>query len=171
MLLIFGTVESEEDRALLIEIFRSYYGLIKKIAMDILHSNSDAEDVVQDTMEILMMDPSKYRNLYSPKVTAGISLIARNRSIDIYRRNKRAAEMFEALDWDIPDFSVPENSGVELLDALARIKPRYRDLLYFKVQGYSVAEIAKITGSTESAVQQAVNRARAALKKELERED
>ena len=172
MFLFLLSLLSEEELAALSDIYEYYYGYMKSIAFSVLKNNEDAEDAVQDSLEIIASNPYKYSDLRSNETKARITLIVRNKAIDIYRRNNRRLGLFSAMDDSAPDFNVPENNGIQLADALGRINQRYRDLLLMKYHyGYEINEIAAITGSSYGAVQRALHRAKNALAEELDTEE
>lgn len=172
MFVILLSLLPEDEQALILSIFDRYYGYMKKIAFSVLGNDEDAEDAVQDAMEVIASAPYKYSEPHTKAVLAKITIIARNKAIDIYRRNRRRSGLQTGLDDSFPDPYVPESAGSGLADAIGRINSRYRDLLLMRYHyGYSIREIAGMTGSTYGGVQRALSRAKKALAKELEKGD
>ena len=67
------------------------------------------------------------------------------------------------------EVTLPESGG--LATAIAKLKPRYREvILLHYVSGYSAKEIAKVLGMKADSVQKLIYRAKEALRKQLEEE-
>jgi len=114
-----------------------------------------AEDVAQETF-LRLMALSKPR-----RPRAWLAKVARNLAIDEVRRRRRIAPV------DTPDKATDEPDVAELLSvrrAMQDVPERYRLVLWLKhVEGRSAAEIARMTGVTQSSVEMSLFRARRSL--------
>jgi RNA polymerase sigma-70 factor (ECF subfamily) len=126
----------------------------------------EVEDLVQETL--LAIHNQRHTYDASQPLTAWVRAIARYKMIDFLRR--RAGR--EALDDPLGDEDeLLAASDAEALDArrdlaklLDRLPDRHRlPILHVKIEGLSVAETAKLTGMSESAVKIGVHRGLKAL--------
>ena len=126
----------------------------------------DIEDLVQETL----LAVHNQRHTYDPgqPLTAWVHAIARYKLVDFLRR--RATR--EALDLPLDEagelFSAPETEEAgtkrDLAALLERLPDRHRlPIIHVKIEGLSVAETARCTGMSESAVKVGVHRGLKAL--------
>lgn len=122
----------------------------------------EVEDVVQETL----LAVHNARHTYEPEqpLTAWIYAIARYKLLDCLRTRSRHAARLEPLD-DFIDIladseSAPSHDAKLDVDGLLEQLPDKQRLpiLHVKVQGLSVAETAKLTGLSESAVKVGIHR-------------
>ena len=119
-----------------------------------------AEDAVQETLIAI----HARRATYDPALpfTAWVYGIARYKLIDEYRRHKRRAtvpleEAGELFGRDEAQEAIARRDVSKLLDKLTPAKRRL--VSDIKLDGVSVADVAKRTGMSESAVKVSVHRA------------
>ena len=130
-----------------------------------------AEDAVQETLIAI----HTRRATYDPDLpfTAWVYGIARYKLIDEYRRHKRRAtvpldEAADLFGHDEAGEAIARRDVSKLLD---KLPPAKRELVKdIKLDGVSIADAAKRTGMSESAVKVTVHRAIKSLGEEL-RED
>ena len=127
-----------------------------------------AEDAVQETLIAI----HARRATYDPALplTAWVYGIARYKLIDEYRRHKRHATvpLDEAGDLFGHDEAEDAIARRDVGKLLAKLPPAKRRLVQdIKLDGVSVAEAAKRTGLSESAVKVTVHRAIKSLSEEL----
>ena len=134
-----------------------------------------AEDLTQETFY------RAFKNIHTFNKQASMSTwllkIARNATYDHFRR-KRIIRFF-SLDKEVnvdtsnhspEDELLKKDMTVRLYNALASLKPTYRDVLILrKINESSIKETAYILGWTETKVKSTMVRAFAALKKEMYR--
>lgn len=122
----------------------------------------DAEDLVQETMLAIHNQRHSYRT--QQPVTAWLYAIARYKLIDALRARSVRAALFEpAGDEDGAEMASPEPEVLEarrdLLTLVATLADRYRlPIVHVKIEGLSVAETARLTGMSESAVKVGIHR-------------
>lgn len=121
----------------------------------------EIEDVVQ---EVLIAVHSK-RHTYRPEqpLTAWVNAIARYKLADLLRRRSRLDARLDSID-DIDEFllaaeEASEGSQRDLAKLLDQLPDKQRlPIVLTKLDGLSVAETAKLTGLSESAVKVGVHR-------------
>jgi len=131
-----------------------------------------AEDAVQETLIAI----HARRASYDPKLpfTAWVYGIARYKLIDEYRRHKRRAtvpleEAGDLFGHDETQVAIAKRDVSKLLDKLTPAKRRL--VSDIKLDGVSVADAAKRTGMSESAVKVSVHRAIKALGEDVARDE
>lgn len=147
--------EAARLRPRLILIARRYTG-----------SDEEGEDVVQDCLlKIWMM-----REDLSVPLDALAVTITRNLCID-YLRQQRLTALPENQATDIPDIKDCDGERIERMMSIVRTLPDMQQtvLRLRHIEGMEMAEIAQLTGSTETAVRKVLSRARLAVKKQYSR--
>lgn len=121
-----------------------------------------ARDIVQDSFEKLWRNIENVNHL---KVKSYLFTTAYHTMIDLIRREKRK-EDFENVDVKEYSHSIQYSDLKEVLDeALEKLSEIQRSVVLLRdYEGYSYAEIAKITDLTESQVKVYIYRARKHLK-------
>lgn len=157
---------------------RTYERVLYSHVARIIGPGADAEDVVQDALV------SAWRSISSFEGTsfkAWLFRIARNRAIDLYRKQKRRGELpLEPPEEDGGDgsWAEPAAGGPDLLDiaagrealgaveaALGGVPVEQRDALLLRdVQGFSYEEIATITAAEIGTVKSRIHRARVTVR-------
>jgi RNA polymerase sigma-70 factor (ECF subfamily) len=128
-----------------------------------------ADDLAQETLIKAWLASDGFVERY--KFSTWLFKIAYNTFLDYKKRPFRAVEPIDEThpSQDRPDDAFKYEDLYFALSQLAE-KTRMIILLYY-MQGYSVIEIAKITGSNPVAVRQHLSRGRKQLKKLLEDEE
>jgi len=131
---------------------------------------SGLPDEVEDLVQEILLAIHNQRGSYDPRqpLTAWLHAIARYKMIDCLRRRSLREELNDPLD---DEFEVLARADTEAADArrdLARLletlPARQRDpIVHMKLEGLSVAETARLTGMSESAVKIGVFRGMKAL--------
>ena len=126
----------------------------------------EVEDLVQETLIAV----HNQRHTYEPSVplTAWLHAIARYKLVDLLRRRGRREALTDPLDDDTgflvasdADAADARRDVARLLDTLPE---RHRlPIVHVKLEGRSVAEAARLTGMSESAVKVGVHRGLKAL--------
>jgi RNA polymerase sigma-70 factor (ECF subfamily) len=126
----------------------------------------DVEDLVQE----ILLAVHNQRHTYDPDqpVTAWLHAIARYKLIDLLRRRARTDVLTDSLD-DVDEVllaadEVPAGTRRDLLKLLDGLPDKQRlPIVHVKLEGLSVAETARITGLSESAVKVGIHRGLKAL--------
>jgi RNA polymerase sigma-70 factor (ECF subfamily) len=125
---------------------------------------SDAADLVHDVFLVAL---DRLRSLRDDGAFAPwIAMIARNRSMDYYRRSRASEE----LDEDLPGAPHPEGEAMTVLAAIRSLPSAYRETLVLRlVEGMSGPEISVRTGLTPASVRVNLHRGLKLLREKLGR--
>jgi RNA polymerase sigma-70 factor, ECF subfamily len=126
----------------------------------------DVEDLVQETL--LAVHNQRHTYEADQPLTAWIHAIARYKLVDLWRRRAGREAMNDPLDDELAVFASSDTEAADarrdLAKLLARLPERQRlPIQYMKLEGLSVAEAARATGMSESAVKVGVHRGLKAL--------
>jgi RNA polymerase sigma-70 factor, ECF subfamily len=126
----------------------------------------EVEDLVQETLIAV----HNQRHTYEPSepLTAWLHAIARYKLVDLLRRRGRREALNEPLDDDSEILVASDTEAADARRDIARLLDTLPDrhrlpIVHVKLEGLSVAETAKLTGMTESAVKVGVHRGLKAL--------
>ena len=126
----------------------------------------DVEDLVQETL----LAVHNQRHTYDPAlpVTAWVNAIARYKLVDFLRRRAGREALNEPIEDDDEFVAAsddePREARRDLDKLLAQLPDRHRlPIVLVKIEGRSVAETAKATGMSESAVKVGIHRGLKAL--------
>ena len=144
-------------------ILDRYGDSIFRLACSYLHNEADAQEVVQDTLiQLLRYDPDFHGDTQKEK---GWMM---KTAVNLSRNRLRAlsAHPSEELNDNTEVIKDPDLRFV--WEAVNTLPVRYREVIHlFYQEGYSVKEIASITGRREGTVRSDLFRARADLKEVL----
>ena len=130
-----------------------YGNMLYRICLVSLGNSADAEDAVQDTFLKYIQKAPAFENGEHEK--AWLIRVAVNTCRDIIRRRR------PQIDIDTVQQSAPAPESGEVMAALMTLPEKFRTVLVLHcVEGYSVAETAKITGISPSAVKMRLQKAR-----------
>ena len=151
------------------ELYERYEAPLFGFCLRFLGDRDHAEDAFQDTMMTVVEQRFRYRDHGS--LRNWLFTIARNVCLDRARRGQRRARLLSL--HGSPDQAVDvgpardTESRDELIRLLATLPADQREiLLLHRYHGFSYAEIAVMTSSTEAAVKQKAYRALLALRSE-----
>ena len=127
----------------------------------LVHLPNEVEDLVQESL----LAVHNQRHTYDPKqpLTSWVQAIAKYKLVDLLRRRSHRESLSDSLD-DADDLlSSADNDAAEatrdLLKLLDQLPDRQRlPIIHTKLDGLSVADAAKLTGMSESAVKVGVHR-------------
>ena len=126
----------------------------------------EVEDLVQETL----LAVHNQRHTYSPDqpLTAWIHAIAKYKLVDLLRRRASRESLTDPFDEAIEMLSSTDSAAAEARrdvgKLLEQLPERQRlPIVHMKLQGMSVAETARVTGMSESAVKVGVHRGLKAL--------
>ena len=154
------------DREAFEMIIRTHSRTLFAIAYGILQSREEAEDVVQDSlvkawkMRWRVRDPEKF--------PAWLSMVARHRAHDIFRKRRTPLVTHEGLETS--DVNTPDTLAMDqqLHSALATLPELHRAALtlrYFEEMDYRTIE--NTLGLTNGALRGILGRSLASLRKQL----
>src|SRR6478672_7451728 len=130
----------------------------------------DVEDLVQECL--LAMHNQRHTYQSDQPLTAWVHAIARYKMIDLLRAKAGREALHEPLDDELPVFAASlEEAGDarrDLAGLLATLPDRHRlPIVHTRLEGLSVAETARLTGMSESAVKVGVHRGLKALAQKI----
>ncbi len=137
------------------------------LARRLCGNTSDADDLVQDTLERALRARGKY--IEQGNRRGWLAVILRNRFRDRYRASRRQAQPSDEID-DIATPEQPEAAPWEAITpeqvdaALVELDPRYRRVYELYTRGRAYSEIAEELGISINTVGTRLLRARAKLK-------
>lgn len=125
---------------------------------------------VEDLVQELLLAIHNQRHTYDPEqpLTAWVRAIARYKLIDLLRRRSRSDLLHDPLDEEEELFAAADAGAAEARYDVAKLLQELPDrqrlpILYVKIEGGSVADTAKRTGMSESAVKVGIHRGLKAL--------
>ena len=154
------------DREAFEMIIRTHSRTLFAIAYGILQNREEAEDVVQDSlvkawkMRWRVRDPEKF--------PAWLSMIARHRAHDVFRKRRPSPlphEIIEANETDTPDTTATDQQLHSALATLPELHRAALTLRYFEEMDYRTIE--NTLGLTNGAVRGILGRALASLRRQL----
>lgn len=169
-----------DDKAFMLDLYKSYYGLVRKTIFGITHDSKEIEDLINDIFIKLIEKISLLRTFDSCKTTAYVVYTIRSVTINYIKHKKvenkhmyysDIAEDVFGLD-DDSEVRIVHQEELELLcDVITKLPTKEKDLLYFKyVLEMKDSEIANILGIAPNSVRQYLTRARRDAKKLMEKE-
>ena len=147
------------------ELARAYAPAIYRLAYARTGSRADAEDIMQEVfVRLLRAEPDFADRAHA---RAWLLRVAANCANDWFRAPWRRRE--GPLSESLP---APEHEDGGVVEAVLALPAKYRTAVHlYYYEELSVAEIAKITGKSESAVKSRLFRARAMLREALKEDD
>ena len=143
---------------------QKYAAVMLRCAYSYCGNKADAEDIVQEAFIKYLDKAPKFadeahRRAWLLRVVINLS---KNLQKSFWNRNR------SELDENMPSTG-SELAGVEIWSAVRRLPPKYRIVieLYYH-EGFTIEEIAQITGSRRSTVGDRLKRGKALLKKMFE---
>lgn len=159
-----GVILTDCNRTALEKDIEAYSDTILRIAVQNTKNYHDAEDVVQEVFIRLMnnydgFESGEHKKAWLIRVTINLC-----RDINRSRRFKG----LEPLE-DYPCFYGDELKSCEIIEMIRNLPENRRNAVYlFYFEGYSINEIAEITGRNAKSVGSDLHRARKQLKLEME---
>jgi RNA polymerase sigma-70 factor (ECF subfamily) len=135
-------------------------------------------DEVEDLVQELLLAVHNQRHTYDPgqPITAWVYAMARYKLVDLLRRRSRKELLNDPLDEEDGDLLRSSDSQAaearrDLAKLLAGLPHRQRaPIIHMKIEGLSVAETARLTGMSPSAVKVGVHRGLKALAAKIRNE-
>ena len=174
MLLAILEMEDPEEKELIGMIYEKYKNGMVGYAYRILGDFDLAEDAVNNAVLGLIRNVKTIKSLEEHKVLAYVITCTRNASYDILRKKSRHMEyLMDDLDvgksagseWDV---EISTEDFIFVHEAIRKLPERYQSVLLLRYfHDYDYKTIAKELGISVSNVSVTLNRAKAALKKEI----
>ncbi len=144
------------------QIYETYHLSVYRLAFAYCKNRADAEDITSDVfLKRFETDPEFTDDKHE---TAWMMRVTVNRAKDLLRSFRYRFSV--PLDDADLTYETPEES--EVYRAVMALPAKYRAVIHlYYFEGYSVAEIADMTGKSQTAVQTQLYRARKRLKDDL----
>ena len=151
---------------------------VRKTVHMCIGASQEADDIVQNSMSKIFLNLSGFRR--ESKLTTWIDRITVN-SVREYFRRRPLVSLFPAGDWhdrrsapesDNPDVTYEKKTAMDAIGAhLSSIRPKKRmALILSTAYGYSVSEIAEITGCTTETAKKRLQHGRKELLERMRRD-
>ena len=152
----------------------AYHAFLRELSLHLraflrkrlFNMQDDVEDVVQETL--LAVHNQRHSYVADQPLTPWVHAIARYKLADLLRRRSTREAMNVPLDEEMDVFAHSDSDAREarrdLSKLLEALPDRHRlPIVHVKIEGLSVAEAARRTGMSESAVKVGVHRGLKAL--------
>jgi len=133
-------------------------------------------DEVEDLVQECLLAMHNQRHTYEPDqpLTAWVHAIARYKMVDLLRAKSSREALHDPLDDELAMFAASQEEASDarkdVAGLLETLPDRHRlPIIHVKLEGRSVAETAKLTGMSESAVKVGIHRGLKALAGKLGR--
>lgn len=154
------------DDAAFAELVARYRPFIRRILFGVFGCWCDeAEDAEQEVLIALSRDLGRFRG--EAAFTTYLYRMVRHKGVDALRRLRRRRNWFVPAEVEIPAAGNPEEEAIDrerrrlLYRILSRLKEEERSLIILKeIEGYSLTQIAELTGSPLGTVKSRLHRAR-----------
>lgn len=157
----------QNDYTLFDEFYKLTHKQVYFTALGILRDHGLAEDVTQDTFVTFLSRIDEFRR--GANVFTYLSVIARNKSINLYNRNKRL-DFDEELLKNVPhEEEIEIDDGVEGILSLLSDSESREIVVYHVILGYKFIEIAEVIGRPLGTVLWRYNKAMKTLREKVGR--
>ena len=145
-------------REFLKELSTHLRGFLRK---RLVHLPDDVEDLVQESL--LAVHNQRHTYDANQPLTAWVQAIAKYKLVDLLRRRAGRELLTDPLDEEIDVFSSADAEAAEARRDLGKLLDQLPDrqrlpIVHVKLEGLSVAETARLTGISESAIKVGVHR-------------
>lgn len=159
----------------LVEIITLYSDALVVFINGFVHDESTAEDLMQDTYLELILKKCKFKG--ESQFKTYLFRIARNKAIDYIRKNRKSvlvddSFVFTAESAETAEYYVEKKEQRKTVArTMQKINPLYAQVIYLSFfEGMSNEEIATVIRKNKRQVEMLIYRAKASLKKALEKE-
>ncbi len=163
------------DKDAIEEIIRNHKDGLTFYLSNIVGNINRAEELTIDTFVKLLYERPKFKGKCSFKTW--LYAIGRHTALDYIRKNKRVSEVSIDDVLDISDGESLEREYIRneekfrLRQTMNRLKPEYSQVLYLVFfEGFDTSETAKIMCKSNKQITDLLYRAKASLRKEIEKE-
>ena len=145
--------------------YEFYEDKMYRVAFNILHDVSSAEDAVQDAFVKLIKNKVVFEDEFSDDCRKFIVTVVKNSAIDIYRKQSRVlTEPIDAIP-EIAYANAVSSESLSLSEGISKLPDKYKPVIEcLAVKGMSVKETSDYLGISESNVRKRCERARKMLK-------
>ncbi|MDD3346882.1 sigma-70 family RNA polymerase sigma factor [Oscillibacter sp.] len=168
--MLLAMLEDEEDQRKFLKLHSAYEKKLYRIALQILRSQTLAEDAVQQSWLQIIQHFEEIKKIPWDGIEGYVVVVAKNVSLTMLKKERRTDPLPE--DWDAPAPEAPPLDETTRLIALIRSMPKkYREVLELRFAlEYSYQEIVRRTRMNPSTVSTLISRGRQLLIKKLNQE-
>lgn len=153
-------------------VLNEWGGLVYRLALSQTRSPHDADDVAQDVFLRLLHDATPFKD--EEHLKAWLIRVTVNRCKELRRSAwKRRVDTVDAASPTLANLEAPVQELVadEVWEAVRRLPDHLRLVVHLHyLEGYPVADVARLIGCNPSTVRTRLHRARKKLKLDLEKE-
>lgn len=153
-----------------LKLYDLYGEMVFRICFIYLKNQQDAYDATQETFLKLLQDDKSFHSEEHAKawlITVS-SNICKNILKSFWHKNRAGSDALLLLSQESTNEDAEHR---EVLDAVLRLPQKYKDLVYLHFyEGYSIEEIAKMTGKKSSTLRSRLSKAKALLRDYLKDE-
>jgi RNA polymerase sigma-70 factor (ECF subfamily) len=174
---LIARIAGDQDRAAFAQLFRMFAPRVKAFLLRTGTDSGTAEEIAQETMVAVWRNAASFDRARASAST-WIFTIARNRRIDLARRDNRAridADEYELLMAEAPEpadrRAIALQTGQQMRTLISRLAPEQVELIrkaFFEDKSHSTiaAELQLPLGTVKSRIRMALGLLRAALQGE-----
>lgn len=174
--MVFAAIQNEKDRTKAEALYYEYRRLMYKEAYEILKDKMLAEDAVSESFIRIMSNLHKIDEKVCPRTRNFLVIICRNVAKSMYnaRKSELTAEYVENIG-NIPtpeDIVITKETKKAIVKIVSSLSPKYKDVLILR-RAYNMSreDIANIFQISVETVKKRLQRAKAMILKELEKEN
>lgn len=176
--MLFSAIENTDDRLKVERLYDKYRKLMYKVAYDILHEHTLAEDAVYESFIRIIKNLHKIDEDNCPRTRSFLSLICRNVAIDMLK-SRTYLNTNEELTEEMPDTTAEPSQIVinnetkeRISKAITALPEIYRDVFLLRyAYNYSRTEISEILNISVETVKKRLSRAKQKLVDVMEKEE
>ena len=158
------------EKEMFTEGVRACEGRMYTLALGIVQNEADAADVMQDAILKAYCNLEQLKD--RGKFQSWMLSIVHNTAIEFLRKRRDTVDIDTRYDLESPHTGVDQAARLTIRQAVGQLRLPYRTvILLFYYDGYSVQQIAQVTGSSAAAVRQQLTRGRTMLAQLLNKED
>lgn len=173
---ILQSIENDEQRNAIEQIYHLYGKMMLAKAYSILNNTHDAEDAVMETFYRISKSAQDFIDPKHPATVALISIYTRNVAINMYRRNQRYSKIVhsdvdvdevvnEAAAEDVAELIISDENMEIVRRAIHALDDMYKDVIILKYFYHKRnVEIAEILGIDSNRVNGRIYRAKQKIK-------
>lgn len=170
MLIYVLILDDPEDQESFDKMARTYKGLMFTVARNIVKQDQDAEDAVQKALWAVARNYDTLRGKPEPVVRSYLVTAAENHAKNIYNTKKRRRE--RSGDSEPTGQVYHYVTDNKLAECILQLPLEYREVVLLKYfHGYTLKEIAKIQGISQSKSEKCHQEAKRILKAMYETEE
>lgn len=173
-----AVIDEDSDKVKFEKIYNLYAKRMLKMAYSVLHNRADSEDVVHEAFIKIARNIESVGEVDSIDTLAYVLKATKNTALNWNRKYKKENSNIEydsckkISDGDFIKRLDVSNSYNRVVQAIAELDEKYRDVLYFRfVCEMSVNDISDLLGRKKSTIKQQIARGKKILLENLKEEE